>query len=49
MTNEINITAGFTSGKSTIDLLTYANGIAIIANNIEEVKSSCQKLRRRLV
>lgn len=41
---ESNATGGFSLGQTTIDLLAYADDTAIIGNNVDEVKSSCQEL-----
>ncbi|KAL4096954.1 hypothetical protein QTP88_021820 [Uroleucon formosanum] len=43
---EANITGGFSVGQTTVDLLAYADDIAILGNNVEEVKSSCRKLMK---
>ncbi|KAL4084268.1 hypothetical protein QTP88_028093 [Uroleucon formosanum] len=43
---EANITGGFPVGQTTVDLLAYADDIAILGNSVEEVKSSCRKLMK---
>ncbi|KAL4082894.1 hypothetical protein QTP88_029548 [Uroleucon formosanum] len=46
---EANITGGFSVGQTTVDLLAYADDIAILGNSVEEVKSSCWKLMKTAV
>lgn len=41
---EANVTGGFSLGQTTVVFLAYADDIAIIGNNVEDVKSSSRKL-----
>jgi len=41
---EVNVTGGFFLGQTIVGLLAYADDIAIIGNNLEEINSSCKKL-----
>lgn len=41
---KINITGGFALGQTTVSLLAYSDHVAIIGNNMAEIKSVCRKL-----